>query len=355
MDFDPKKNYYDILWVTEDASTADIKKAFRKLAIKYHPDKEGGDKTKFQELNEAHGVLSDEKKRQQYDMYRKGWFGGGGFWGQGGFWGFDFGSFGGGATEFDIGDLIGNIFGGWFGGGRSGPTKGEDLKKIIEISFEESYLGCEKKISYDRLQKITGVKEEVCSHCGGRGKVSQAAQTPFGTFQTQTTCPECGGFGKIFTKDGKPVGNWGLDTKKETIEIKVPAGIKDDAYIKYPGKGDEGIGDAPAGDLYLKIRITPTNKYHRKENDLYVTTEVSIFDLVLGGEISVPHPEGKMEVKIPKGTQIWDKIRITGKGFWDKGLFKSKGDMFVETKVNIPKKLSKEEEKLWKELQKSEK
>ena len=134
--------------------------------------------------------------------------------------------------------------------------------------------------------------------------MSQAAQTPFGVFQTQSACPSCGGFGKIFKKDGKAVGNGGLEQKKETIEIKIPAGIKDDAYIKYPNKGDEGIGEAPTGDLYLKIRVTPNSKYRRKDNDLFVTADVNIFDVVLGGEIQVPHPEGQMKIKIPKGTQI---------------------------------------------------
>jgi len=352
MDFDPKKDYYSILGVSESATTSDIKKAFRKLAVKHHPDR-GGDKAKFQEINEAHGILSDEQKRQQYDMFRKGGFSGFG----GGSGGFDFGGFNWGSVDFDIGDLIGNIF--WWGFSGFGwwgtkTYKGEDLKKIIEISFDESYLGTEKKISYEKLKKIDGVTEEICTQCNGRGKISQAAQTPFGVFQTQSACPTCNGFGKIFKKDGKTIGNGGLEQKKETIEIKIPAGIKDDAYIKYPGKGDDGIGGASTGDLYLKIRITPNNKYRRKENDLYVTADVNIFDVVLGGDIQVPHPEGSMKIKIPKGTQIWDKIRIIWKGFWEKGLFKTKGDMFVETKISIPKKLSKEEEKLRKELQKLE-
>ena len=350
MDFDPKKDYYSILGVSESATTAEIKKTFRKLAVKHHPDR-WGDKAKFQEINEAHGVLSDDKKRQQYDMYRKGWFGG---FGEGSH--FDFGGFNGASVDFDIGDLIGNIFWGNFSGfgGGARASKGEDLKKIIEISFEDAYLGTEKKISYDRLQKISDVKQETCRQCSGRGKVAQATQTPFGTFQTQAACPTCHGYGNIFTKNGKEIWNRGLEEKKETIEIKIPAGIKDDAYIKYPNKGNAGIGEAPDGDLYLKIRVTPSSKYRRKDNDLYVTAEISIFDLVLGGEIEIPHPEGKMKVKIPKGTQIWDKIRITAKGFGERGLLKTKGDLFIETKISIPKKLSKEEEKLWKELQNME-
>jgi molecular chaperone DnaJ len=255
--------------------------------------------------------------------------------------------------------LIGNIFGGGFGsgfggaggGGNSRVAKGEDLKKIIEISFEESFLGTEKKISYSRLQKVEGVKEETCKACGGRGRVSQQVQTMFGVMQTQVACPTCQGYGKIFTKEGKSLTNGGLIETKVNLEIKIPAGIKDDAYLKYAGKGNAGIGGAPEGDLYLKIRVIPSTKYQRKGEDLYVYAEVSLFDLVLGGEIEIPHPEGKMQIKIPKGTQIGDKIRVGGKGFGSRGLFQSKGDLYVETKISIPKKLSKEEEALWKELQ----
>lgn len=167
---------------------------------------------------------------------------------------------------------------------------------------------------------------------------------------TQTPCPTCHGFGKVFTKDGKSVSNGGLELKKDTIEIKIPAGIKDDAYLKFIGKGNAGVGNAESGDLYLKIRVLPSSKYRRVNDDLYVKSEVSLFDLVLGGEIEIPHPEGKMTVKVPKGTQFGDKIKISGKGFGSKGLFQSKGDLFVETQVNIPKKLTKEEEKLRTEL-----
>ncbi len=355
MDFDPKKDYYKILGVDENASTADIKKAFRKLAIKYHPDR-WGSKEKFQEINEAHGVLSDEKKRQQYDAYRKGGFTGD-FGGNGGF---DFGGFWGNGVDFDfgdLGDLLGGMFGGGFGGRESASarTKGSDLKKIIEISFEEAYLGTEKKISYSRLKSVDGVKQDTCTQCQGRGKVSQTAQTPFGMFQTQRACTNCGWLGKIFNKNGKQIENGGLEYQKETLEIKIPAWIKEGAYIKYSGRGDEGIWGTDAGDLYLKIHIIENSKYRREGDDLYTKAEVSLFDLVLGGEVEVNHPEGKLKIKIPKGTQIGDKIKISGKGFGEKGLFKSAGDLYVETKVSIPKRLSKEEESLWKELRNLEK
>ena len=351
MDFDPKKNYYDILWVSESASTDEIKKAFRKLAIKHHPDK-WWSKEKFQEINEAYWVLSDEKKRWQYDAFRKWGFTWGFGWGQ---WGFDFGNFGGfggfwnGEVDIDLGDLLGGFFGWGFGWGTK-VRKWEDLKKIIEISFEDSYLGCEKKITYSRLKKVAGTTEEVCPNCNGKWKVRQQAQTPFGVMQTSVACNQCGWIWKIYKKGWKILENWWLEEVKETIDIKIPAWIKEDSFIKYSWKWDAGIGDAPDGDLYLKIRIVANSKYRREWDDLYVKAGVSVFDLVLGWEVEVPHPEWKLKVKIPKWTQIWDKIRIAGRWFGEKWLFKSKWDMIVETEVSIPKKLNKEEETLWKKL-----
>jgi len=353
MDFDPKKNYYEILWVSESATTDEIKKAFRKLAIKHHPDK-WWSKEKFQEINEAYWVLSDEKKRWQYDAFRKWWFT---WWFGWGWWGFDFGNFwwfgwfwNWEAVDIDIWDLLWWIFGGWFGWGGSKVRRWEDLKKIIEISFEDSYLWCEKKITYSRLKKVSWATEEVCPNCSWKWKVRQQVQTAFWTMQTSTACNICKWIGKIYKKNWKILENWWLENVDETIDIKIPAWIKEDAYIKYSWKWDAWIWDAPDGDLYLKIRITANKKYHREGDDLYVKASVSIFDLVLWWEVEVPHPEWKLLVKIPKWTQVWDKIKISWRWFWDKWLFKNKWDMVVETEVSIPKKLSKEEESLRKKL-----
>lgn len=353
MDFDPKKNYYDILWVGESATTDEIKKAFRKLAIKHHPDK-WWSKEKFQEINEAYWVLSDEKKRWQYDAFRKWWFTG---WFGGWNWWFDFGNFwnfwwfgGWEWVEFDIWDLLGWIFGWGFGGWGTKVRKWEDLKKIIEISFEDSYLWCEKKITYSRLRKVDWVTEEICSNCNGKWKVRQQVQTAFWVMQTAGACNVCKWIWKIYKKGWKVLDNGWLEEVKETIEIKIPAWIKEDAYIKYSGKWDAGIWEAPDGDLYLKIRIVPNNKYRREWDDLYVKAAVSVFDLVLWWEVEVPHPEWKLKIKVPKWTQVWDKIKISGRWFGEKWLFKNKWDMIVETDVSIPKKLSKEEEFLWKKL-----
>lgn len=246
------------------------------------------------------------------------------------------------------------MFGGGFGGSRARrKTKGDDLEKYIEISFEEAFLGVTKKIAYTREIKIEGITEENCPHCQGTGRVTQQVQSFMGVIQTQAACPQCRGSGKIYKKDGKLLENGGLQAHKEILELNIPAGIKSESYLKYAGKGSEALGDLPPGDLYIKIIVSDSSKYQRRGDDLYVKAEVSIFDIVLGGSVEVPHPEGKTSVKIPKGTQIGQKVRVAGKGFGEKGLFKSKGDMIIELQVHIPKKLSKEQEKLWKQLQNS--
>ncbi|HRX63561.1 MAG TPA: DnaJ C-terminal domain-containing protein [Candidatus Absconditabacterales bacterium] len=352
MDFDPKKNYYEILGVSEDASADEIKKAFRKAAVQHHPDKKGGNKEKFQEVNEAHQVIGDKQKRQQYDAFRKGGFGGFGG-GAGGFGGFQ-----GGSANFDFGDLgdiVGNIFGGGggfggFGGGSRRPTKGDDLKKKVTITFDESYLGVTKKISYTRKKVVEGAEEKTCTKCNGSGRVVQQVQSPFGVMQTQTVCPECGGSGKIYFKDGKQLSDGGLEEVKEILEIKIPAGIKDDVYLKYSGKGDDGKNGMPAGDLYIQIHVSSDKNYIRKGDDIYVNQEVTIYDLVLGGEYEIKHPSGKIKIKIPKGTQIDEKIKVGGKGFGSGGLLSRRGDLYVVPDLKIPRRLSKEQEKLWKKL-----
>ncbi|MCX6822505.1 MAG: hypothetical protein NTX91_00720 [candidate division SR1 bacterium] len=192
-------------------------------------------------------------------------------------------------------------------------------------------------------------REKNCDTCKGHGVVTQQVQTPFGTMQSQVACRECGGVGKIFSKDGKVLQAGGLHKDKEILEVKIPAGIKDGAYIKFSNKGNDGIS-GKAGDLYIQIGVTASKLYERKGEHIYVQAPVTIYDLVLGGECTVDHPTGKMKVKIPKGTQIGDMIKIAGKGFGEGGVFNKKGDLYVMPKIDIPKKLSKEQEKLWSEL-----
>ena len=358
MDFDVSKNYYDVLGVDEKASADEIKKAFKKAAVQHHPDKAGGDKKKFQEANEAYQVIGDEKKKAQYDAYRsggytwggQGWFG---WWdfGWGGFWGFGWGQGGVDFWDFDIGDLMGGIFGGGFGGGgrQRKNTNWEDITIGLTITFEEGFVGTTKKFSYEKLKKEPGTIETICDHCRGRGAVSQQVQTPFGVMQSQVACRNCGWIGKIYTKDGRTLPAWGLHKDKEILEVKIPAGIKDGAYIKYTNKWNDGTS-GKAGDLYVQITVANSRLYERKGDNLYVKTSVTIYDVVLWGECSVDHPEGKLKVKIPKGTQIGDMIKISGKWFGEGGIFSKKWDLYVIPKIEIPKKLSKEQEKLWSEL-----
>jgi len=354
MDFDPKKNYYEILGLWEDANIDDVKKAFKKLAVKHHPDR-WWDKKKFQEANEAYQVLSDERKKSQYDMYRKWWFSGFGWWE----WWADFGNFwwfGGGAGGFDfgnvdIGDLFGSIFWWWFGAwGRGRVEKWwSDIQIAIQITFEESYLWAGKKISYSRMKKMQWMEERKCETCGGHGRVTQQVQTPFGVMQSQWACPKCWWIGKIYLKDGREIWAWWLEKIKDIVEIKIPAGIKAWAYIKFTDKWNDGIG-WKTGDLYVQINVIPSRIYERKWNNIYVKIDVSLYDLVLWWECQVNHPEWKIKVRIPKWTQIWDMIKVSGKWFGEWWLFSKKWDMYLITKVEIPKKLSKEQERLWSEL-----
>lgn len=353
LDFDPKKNYYDILWLSEDASADDIKKAYRKLAMQYHPDRNKGDKAaeeKFKEVNEANEVLSNEQKKQQYDAFRKGW---GAF---GGFWGFGGGGFGGGTTvDFgDLGDLLGGFFGGWFGwgfwGGRRGPERGDDLLLQLTVSFEDAYHGTKKEVSYSRLVMAAGVESKTCPTCNGRGVVLQQTRTPLGMMQTQSACPTCHGTGVEYFKDGKKLEGAGMEKKQQTVNVTIPAWIKSWSKIRYPGMGNDGAFGGESGDLYVKVVIKQSDIRRRDDDNLLVDAEISIFEAVLGGELTVQHPDGPLTVKIPKGLQVGEYIRVSNKGFGEKKLLSSKGDLIVMPKIKIPKRLSKEEEKLRKEL-----
>ncbi len=352
MDFDPKKNYYDILGVKEDASPEEIKKAFKKAAVKHHPDK-GGDKKKFQEMNEAYQTIGDEKKKSQYDSYRHGGFS---WWG-GGWGGADFGWFGWGwgnvdFWDFDLGDLMWGIFGGGFGWGWRKKTSqgGEDVQVAIDISFEESYLWVTKKIAYSRFKRVTDAQEKKCDACHGHGSVVQQMQTPFGVMQSQVACRSCGGMGTTYWKDGRLLANGWLEKIKETLEIKIPAAINSWAYIKFADKGNESTWSHHVGDFYIQINVANSRLYERKSDNLYTKTHVSIYDMVLWWEITVDHPEWKLKIKIPKGTQIGDMVKISGKWFGTGGIFSRKGDLYIIPQVDIPKKLSKDQEKLWSEL-----
>ena len=349
LDFDPKKNYYDILWVSEDADEAEIKKAYRKQAMKYHPDRNKWDASaeeKFKEINEANEVLSDANKKSQYNAYRNG---GWGFWGM---WGGDFWWFGGGQFGWvDLWDLIWGMFGGW-GRWRRWPTRGDDLILQLTINFVDAFHGMTKKVSYSRSVEAEWVDKQTCDTCGGAGAVAQQVRTPFGVMQSQTTCPACQWAWTESFKDGVKIsGSW-LEESKQDIEVNIPAGIKSWSKIRYAGMWNAGTLWWPEGDLFIKIVVKSSDKRRRDGDNLVVTADINLFEAVLWGEIEVPHPDGNVKVKVPKWLQVWEYIRVSNKWFGEKSLLKWKGDMIVQPSIKIPKRLSKKQEKLWKELQK---
>lgn len=348
LDFDPEKDYYDILGVSEDADADEIKKAYRKAAMKWHPDRNKGDaaaEEKFKEINEANEVISDPEKKQQYNAYRKGGFGAGWFWG----WGFGW------WQQVDLGDLLGWFFGGWWGfgwwGRRAGPERGDDLILQLTISFEDAYHGLTKEINYSRLLQSDGVTTKTCETCGWQWVVAQQARTPFGVMQTQAACPTCSGAWSEFYKDGVKVSH-ALEKKSEKLEVKIPAGIKAWSKIRYAWKWNAWIRGGETGDLYIKILVKWSDKRRRDDHNLLVDIDVTVFQAVLGGEITVPHPEGDIKVKIPKWLQVGEYIRVAWKWFGEKWLLKSRWDMIVMPTIQIPKKLAKADEKLWNELAK---
>lgn len=346
LDFDPQKDYYKILGVTESADADEIKKAYRKGAMKYHPDRNRDNKEaeeKFKEINEANEVLSDPQKKSQYEAYRRWDYGAGWFWGFGGgqWW------FGGGV---DLGDLLGWFF--WWQGGwrRWGPQQGDDLILQLVISFEDAYHGLKKQVTYSRMVQAEWVTTKSCETCGGQWVVAQQVRTPFGVMQSQAACPTCGWAWMEYYKDGSKISWGGLEKQSEELTISVPAGIKSWSKIRYTWRGNAWMNGGGVGDLYIKIVVKNSDARKRDWDNIVANATVSIFDAVLGWEIIVPHPDGDLKVKIPKWLQVWEYVRVKNKWFGDKWLLSSKGDMIVNPKIEIPQRLKKNEEKLWKEL-----
>ncbi len=348
MDFDPKVDYYKKLWLDENASEEEIKKAFKKLAVKYHPDRKWWSKEKFQEVNEAYQLLSNKQKKQQYDAFRKWWFdpsGFGGFgWGAGGVQ-FDFGGW------VDLWDIMWDLFGGGHSRWRTRQRVWEDIQVGLVVSFEDAFLWITKTIQYSKDVVPEWVKIEDCPVCNWQWATVKQVRTPFGVMQSQQTCHNCSWTWKIYKKDWKSIS--GLQSQKETIDVKIPAGIKDWVFIKFAWKWDECFGGS-TWDLYIKIQIKKSDIFERKNNDLYVNIDVDIFDLVLGWTVKVPHPEWEVKVKIPKWTQIQNTIKVSWKWYWERWIFSHKWDMYLVPILQIPKKLTKEQENLWKQLKESE-
>lgn len=352
-----KRDYYEVLGVGKNATDAEIKSAYRKLAKKYHPDLNPGDKEaeeKFKEVNEAHDILSDPEKRKRYDQF--GFAGVDPNYGAGQGGGAGFGGFGAGGV--DLGDIFGDIFGGGFGGfggfggssraNPNAPRKGHDIQASVILTFEEAAHGCSKKITLNRQQTCpdcngsgceAGSSPETCTQCGGRGYVVTQQRTPFGVMQSQQPCPHCGGRGTIIKNPCKTCRGTGKTSARKTLEVKIPAGIDDDQNIALRGQGDAGSNDGPAGDVIVHVTVKRDAVFERDGYDVYVRVPITYSQAVLGAEIEVPTVDGKVAQRIPEGTQSGTKFRLRGQGIqYLNG--RGRGDQYVIVEVEIPKKLN---------------
>lgn len=369
-----KRDYYEVLGVNKNATDDELKKAYRKLAKKYHPDANPDNKqeaeAKFKEVNEAYETLSDPQKRRMYDQFGpdgpQGFGGGGPFGGQGGYYsytgsGFDgFGDFG------DLGDIFSSFFTGGFGrqSGRkqTGPRKGADLNLHLDITFEEAYLGVDKEIVITRNEKCgschgTGAKPGTnpmkCPNCQGSGQVKQVQNTILGQVQTTRTCPECHGTGEIIKEPCETCRGKGTVRKQPRIKVRIPAGIDDDQTVVLRGEGDPGEKGGPNGDLYITVKIKKHSIFTRKGNNVLCDIPITITQATLGADLEIPMVDGSKEnYKIPEGTQTGTKFTIRNRGF--KGVNSSvQGDYIFTVVVQTPKKLTKEQRDLLVELAKT--
>lgn len=353
-----KRDYYEVLGVSKDASEKEIKSAFRKLAKKYHPDvnKEPDAADKFKEAQEAYAVLSDEGKRKQYDQ-----FGHAAFDSMNGGGGYDF-------SGFDFGDIFSEIFGSGFGGGFSGfggggttsrKRRGQDKIMRVNLTFEEAVFGCKKTINVpvasecDECDGKGGHGESTCSTCHGSGVVTQEQRSILGSFMTRTTCPSCHGEGVTFKNTCSKCHGTGKNTKNTDIEVKVPAGVDTGNQLRVPGKGEAGLNGGPNGDLYLEFIVKDHELFMRDEDDVYLELPITITEAVLGCKKEIPTLYGNVKLTIPAGSESGDKHRLKGKGIENVRTGEN-GNMYVILKIVIPKKLSRDQKKLFEKLEETD-
>ncbi|MEK7604519.1 MAG: molecular chaperone DnaJ [Patescibacteria group bacterium] len=346
------KDYYSVLGVDKKATPDDIKKAFRKLAHKYHPDKGGTDESKFKEITEAYSILSDERKRREYDTYGQAFPGGGAAAGAGAqgnpFGGFDFSQFqqgfGQGGVEFDFGDIFGDIFGGR--GGRRATPRGRDISIDLEIPFKDAVFGTTRTVLLAKVSTCStcsgsgakpGTTLDTCSTCNGSGRIHETRNSILGQFSSVRTCNVCEGTGKISKEKCADCKGHGVKRKEEEMKINIPAGIDNGEMIRLPGKG-EAVKTGTPGDLYVKIHVKPHPAFRRDGFNLIMDLPVKLTDALLGTTVSVETLEGKtLEVKIPVMHKVEELLRVAGKGIPVEG---GRGDLIIRLEVALPHKLS---------------
>lgn len=348
-----KRDYYEVLGVSKDADDATIKKAYRQLAKKYHPDMNPGDKEaeiKFKEASEAYAVLSDADKRRQYDQFGHAAFDGGAGGGAGGFGGgFNF-------NGADFSDIFGDIFGDMFGGSRrggasNGPMKGANIRKSIRITFEEAVFGCEKELDLvlkDPCEDChgTGAKPgtspETCPKCGGKGQVVYTSQSFFGTVQNVQTCPDCGGSGKMIKDKCPDCRGTGYISSKKKIQVSIPAGIDNGQSVRIREKGEPGINGGPRGDLLVEVVVSRHPIFQRQDMNIYSTVPISFAQAALGGEVRINTVDGDVLYEVKAGTQTDTRIRLKGKGVPSLRNKAVRGDHYVTLVVQVPTSLNAE-------------
>lgn len=338
-----KKDYYEVLGIQKGASDDDIKKAFRKLAIKYHPDKNQGNKEaeeQFKEINEAYQVLSDPEKKSHYDQYGTADFnGGGGFQGD-----FDFSNMGG------FGDIFESFFGGGFSSGRrrNGPERGADVEYNLNLTFEEAVFGVEKEISIHKHENCEtcsgsgakpGTSPKTCDKCGGTGQMKVQRNTPLGNFVSVNTCDKCGGKGKLISDPCPTCRGTGKERKLRKIKINVPAGVDTGNVIPLRGHGEHGNNGGSPGDLYVNLRVSNHPQFKRKGFDIYIDRHISFAKATVGCELKVPTVDGEVKYEVPQGTQPGTVFRLKGKGV-PRVNSSGRGDQYVTIIVDIPKTLN---------------
>ena len=345
-----KRDYYEVLGIDKNADDAAIKKAYRQLAKKYHPDMNPGDQEaekKFKEASEAYAVLSDPDKRRQYDQFGHAAFEGGA--GGGGFGGFDF-------TGADMGDIFGDIFGDLFGGGRSrrannGPMQGANLRAQIRVTFEEAVFGCEKEIELtlkDECGKCNGTGAKpgtspiTCTKCGGKGQVVYTQQSLFGMVLIVRTCPDCNGTGKVINEKCPDCYGTGYISNKKKIAVTVPAGIDNGQSIRIRGKGEPGVNGGPRGDLLVEVLVSRHPIFQRQDTNIYSTAPISFVTAALGGTVRIKTVDGEVEYDVKAGTQTDTRVRLKGKGVPSLRNKNVRGDHYVTLVVQVPTDLSKD-------------